>query len=226
MNGLRVGLIDSGVSGPPGAAVAASRSFHSAPDSTPVEQEAVDDRLGHGSALAGILLDKGAPGCALLNAQVFSRRLSCSASQVAQALCWLLEQGVDLVNMSFGLREDRQVLREACERAVAAGVILIAAAPARGAPVFPASYPGVIRATGDARCGIDEISFLDTAQADFGGHVRVAGSAVAGASVGCAHVSASASQFLASSPGASVTQLRDWLATRASYHGPERRVAP
>ncbi len=224
MSGLRVGLIDSGVSGLPTAFVAASRSFQSGPDGKLVEKEAEDDRLGHGSALARILLDKGAPACTLLNAQVFSRQLSCSARQVAAALSWLLDQGVSLVNMSFGLREDRPVLREACERAQAMGVILIAAAPARGEPVFPASYPGVTRATGDARCSIDEISFLDTIQADFGAYVRVAGSAIAGASVGCAHVSAHASHFLASSPGASGTQLRQWLVDRSSYHGPERRL--
>jgi hypothetical protein len=223
MSRFAIGLIDSGVTGLPPDCIAASRSFVVGPEGDVIATDAAVDRLGHGTALASILLH-GAPDGALLNAQVFTRRLSCSASQVAAALGWLVEQRVQLVNMSFGLREDRASLRQACERALGEGVILVAAAPARGEAVFPASYPGVIRATGDARCAPGEISFLDTLQADFGAHVRAGDSPVAGASVGCARVSALAAQFLAGRAGATPGQLRDWLAGQASYRGPERRL--
>ena len=91
--------------------------------------DAVDDQLGHGTALARILLQV-APEIGLYNAQVFSHQLSCSAARAAAALVWLLEQNIRLVNMSFGLREDRQLLRQACARAVNSGVVLVAAAPA------------------------------------------------------------------------------------------------
>lgn len=221
---LRVGLIDSGVTGPAAARVAASRGFNPGPDGGCVTAEAVDDRLGHGTAMAGILLE-ASPACVLLNAQVFTHRLSCGAHQVAAALAWLVDEGAQLVNMSFGLREYRTGLRAACDRALEAGVVLVAASPARGEAVFPARFPGVIRATGDARCAGSEISYLATAQADFGAQVRVAGSAVAGASVGCANVSARALQQLARNPHTSPVQLRAWLAAQASYHGPERRVS-
>jgi hypothetical protein len=206
----------------PEECVAASRGFVAGPDGEVIQTAVVEDRLGHGSALADILL-QGAPACRLVNAQVFGRELRCSAAQVAAALDWLAGQQVHLVNMSFGLREDRRVLRLACERAQARGIILIAAAPARGEPVYPASYPGVIRATGDARCTPGELSCLRTPQADFGAHVRSAARGVAGASVGCARVSARAARFLGEFPGASGMQLMDWLAGQASYHGPERR---
>ena len=103
-------------------------------------------------------------------------------------------------------------------------MILVAAAPARGEPVFPAAYAGVVRATGDARCGPGELSFLSTRQADFGGHVRTGATNVAGASVGCAHVTARAAAFLSAHPGGSAAQLRAWLAGQAIYRGPERRV--
>lgn len=220
MNKLRVGLIDSGVAR---HATATGRSFLPAPDGGVFTEDAFPDRLGHGSALAGVLL-AAVPDMALYNAQVFTGKLTCSATQVAAALCWLLEQRVQLVNMSFGLREDRPVLRATCERALDAGVILVAAAPARGDPVFPASYAGVIRATGDARCSHDEISHLDTRQADFGGNVCVGEAGVAGASVGCANVAARVARCLAKSPGASIEQVRVWLSCMASYRGPERRV--
>ena len=221
---VRVGLIDSGVAGIAANRVAASRSFHAGPEGHCLAGAAQDDRLGHGTALAGILL-AASPASVLLNAQVFTDKLSCSAQQVAAALAWLVDEGVQLVNMSFGLREYRTGLRAACDLALEAGVVLVAAAPARGEPVFPAGFPGVIRATGDARCSESQISCLATTQADFGGHVRAGDQRVAGASVGCANVSARAIQHLATTPGVSAGRLRQWLATQASYQGPERRVS-
>ena len=223
MASLTVGLIDSGVDAAIAANLAASRAFRLAADGGVAALAPEADRLGHGAALAGILVRRH-PGIRLLSAQVFADTLSCSARQVAAALDWLVLHEARLVNMSFGLRRDRDVLRQACARAQAAGLILIAAAPARGAPVYPASYPGVIRATGDARCAMDEISCLATAQADFGACVRSDDGTVAGASVGCAYLSAFAAAFLARNPAASVVELRDWLAEWATYQGPERRT--
>jgi len=220
---LALGLIDSGIAGPQLASVAASRCFVAADDGEVGQADAAPDQLGHGTALAAILL-QGAPDGWLLNAQVFRHTLVCGAAQVAAALDWLVQQRAQLVNMSFGLREDRPSLRNACERALAQGMILVAATPARGESVFPAAYAGVIRATGDARCAPGELSFLDTSQADFGGHVRAGASTVAGASVGCAHVTARAAGFLGANPGSSAAQLRAWLAAQASYRGPERRL--
>lgn len=220
---LVLGLIDSGIAGPQSASVAASRCFVAADDGEVRQADAAPDQLGHGTALAAILL-QGAPDGRLLNAQVFRHTLVCGAAQVAAALDWLVQQRAQLVNMSFGLREDRPSLRNACERALAQGMILVAATPARGEPVFPAAYAGVIRATGDARCAPGELSFLDSSQVDFGGHVRAGVSTVAGASVGCAHVTARAAGFLGANPGSSAAQLRAWLAAQASYRGPERRL--
>ena len=220
MNKVRIGLIDSGVAV---STATASRSFLPAPGGSVFTEDAFADRLGHGTAMAEVLL-ASTPDCELFNAQVFTGQLTCSAVQVSTALLWLVEQKVNLVNMSFGLREDRPVLRDACELALDKGVILIAAAPARGEPVFPSSYPGVIRATGDARCADDEISYLDTPKADYGANVCSGKNGVAGASVGCAHVSARVAQYLAKSPGASHEQVRVWLSSMASFRGPERRA--
>lgn len=220
---LRAGLIDSGVGPADPGRIVRQRMFRAAEDGGVSETDATADLLGHGSALAEILLAAD-PRCTLLIAQVFRDRLSCSAAQAAAALSWLVREGARLVNMSFGLRTDRPVLRAACQQAVAQGVILVAASPARGEPVYPAAYPGVIRATGDSRCSPGELSLLATAQADFGGHVRATAGSVAGASVGCANVSAAALQFIANHPGAGQEAVRSWLASQASYRGPERRV--
>ncbi|MFO7552954.1 MAG: S8 family serine peptidase, partial [Haliea sp.] len=180
------------------------------------------DRLGHGSAVAGVLLQR-VPGVALLNAQVFDDRLTCSSRQVVAALDWLMAEDVRLINLSFGLRRNSTELAAACARALEQGVVLVAASPARGAPVFPASYAGVIRATGDARCAPGELSHLHSLQADFGACVRAGASGPAGASIGCAHVTAAVAQYLVKDPDASLEEIHNQLVACARFRGPERR---
>lgn len=188
------------------------------------QAEAATDALGHGSAIVDIV-NVLAPGSRLVLAQVFQQRFSTTAAQVAAAIDWLVGQRVGVINLSLGLRQDRPALREACERALSAGVLICAASPARGEPVYPAAYPGVFRMTGDARCARDEISHLETEFADFGGHVRPLDGRLgaSGASMGCAHVAGHLARYLASGGAPGPASAREWLIGQAQYHGPEQR---
>lgn len=222
---IRVGVVDSGIDGPARARVAAVADFPPGgrADPEPAGATAPRDGHGHGSRVGAIIACE--PQVELLDARVFFDNLVTSAAQAAAAIDWLREREARLVNLSFGLREDRAVLREACARATAAGMLLVAAAPARGAPVYPAAYPCVLRATGDARCGAGQVSALDTAQADFGGHACWSDGTPAGASAGCAAVTAALAALWIASPGLDPAALRVALAARAAWHGPERRGA-
>jgi subtilisin family serine protease len=221
---IRVALVDSGVAERHAQRVAAACSFRL------VEREgaarlALEDglaaamrgALAHGPALADVLLADAR--VALLAARVFEGTLATSAQQLAAALDWAVGQGAALVSVSAGLREQREVLWMAVARAQRRGVLVVAASPARGAPVFPAAYAGVVRATGDARCAEGEWSWLASSQADFGGHVRAG--EVQGASAGCARIAAQLARLLAdgASPEGALAELRE----RAHYRGPERR---
>ncbi|PCI42840.1 MAG: peptidase S8 and S53 subtilisin kexin sedolisin [Alphaproteobacteria bacterium] len=202
---VRLGLVDSGVS------VRQTIYVHaSLPD------DALPDPLGHGTAVCEVIWHH-APHIALYNAQVFDRRGVTTAREVAAAIDWLVAEKVDLINLSLGLAHDRSVLAAACERAVAANIILIASSPAQGAAVYPSSYDGVIRATGDARCDRGEISFLDSGQADFGGCPRGINplGAIRGASMGAAHISGLVAGFLQG--GGDRQQVREWLVSQAKY---------
>jgi hypothetical protein len=179
------------------------------------------DHAGHGSALAAVIAE--ADGVELMDARIFDASLRASAAQAAAAIDWLVEGGARLINLSFGLREDRGVLREACARAVSRGVLLVASTPARGAAVFPAAYRGVLRATGDARCAPGEHSWLGTAQTDAGGSASTPCGRVAGASAGCAHVSAALIGLMLQQPSATREALLETLGQEARYVGPERR---
>ena len=232
-SGLLVGLIDSGLGPELESKAHSSRAFILDESGELVARPAEPDQVGHGSLVARIVLSHE-PNALLVNAQVFHARAAATALAVAAALDWSITQGARLIILSLGLREDRAVLRQACARALDQGAVLLASSPAQGAAVFPASYPGVIRITGDARCAPDEISHLASAQADFGACVRAGGrggdagppATVAGASLAVAHVCGHLAKHFAAVGGAiDPTTARAFLNATARYHGPERRAA-
>lgn len=213
MRAPRIGVVDSG--GPPDAMTGA-RAFHPRGDGP-----ARPDRLGHGSAVAAVLA-RAAPGAELLHAQVFDATPVTSADRVARAVEWLVPRA-DIILLSLGLAVDRQVLRAACDRALAAGVCLVAAAPARAAGTcWPAAYPGVVAATGDARCDWDELSWLPgPVVGAWCGSPERGGRGMGGASLAAARV---AGHLAAGFPGA-LADPAAWLAARCRFLGPERRRA-
>ncbi len=219
---IRIGVVDSGYAAHQVVAASAAFVLH---DQQLWLDDNKPDQLNHGSRVIEVI-EALAPEAELVSAQVFQARYTTSAAQVAAAIDWLVDQDVQVINLSLGLRNDSAGLREACQRAATKGVILCAASPARGDPVFPAAYPGVFRMTGDARCARNEISYLDSRFADFGACVRPMDNAIgsSGASLGCAHLTALVARYLQSSGPASVGAVHTWLQTQASYQGPERRV--
>ena len=225
-----VGLLDSGVDPSLIDADWPRRSFVIADDGDlAIREDGAPDRIGHGTELARIILH-GTPDARLAVARIFIDRFACTPTAAAAGIDWLIDEGVRIVNMSFGLVHDRAVLREACARATAAGVLLVAAAPARGRPVFPGSYDGVVRVSGDARCWPGETSVLGGSQADFGACVGPRGKdggyrRTGGASFATAHFTAMAAARLANNPDADNRWVLQRLARDSRYHGPERRRA-
>lgn len=182
------------------------------------------DAAGHGTRIASIIC-RARPEPELGVAQVLDGRGHATADDVAAALRWATELQPDLVHMSLGLTADRPAISAAIDALVRAGVVCVASAPARGAPVFPAACPGVIAASGDARCGPDEIAVLAPNVAQFGGCAVLrdaAGREWRGASIGAAHVTRCIVGEL--EPGTPVAVIRGELAALARFPGPERRA--
>jgi hypothetical protein len=217
---LRIGFIDSGFSATQAPRIVGARRFWLQGDAL-CQGESLPDALGHGSVVLDALCAQS-ENVRVYSAQVFAGQHQTSALQIAAALYWLLEQNVRLVNLSLGLRSDRPVLREACAELQAAGVVLCASSPAQGEPVFPASYPGVIRITGDARCGAGQWSWLNSLQADFGAQVS-GRSGVVGASLACATLSGHIAAYLEQHREADREAVYAWLSQGAAYIGQERR---
>jgi hypothetical protein len=233
----RVGLIDScggALEGLDAAALedaswVADAAAFDARDGRVECRETVADPTGHGSRIAELLVS-GRP-VELLLGQVFTTLGPTSGAAVAAAIDWAVERRAGLIHLSLGLAGDRAVLGTAVQRAIDAGCLLVAAMPARGAPVYPAAYPGVIRATGDARCAPHELSALRPWF--FGGcprlevasrmaNGRADDRASGGASIGAAWITRAIVQEPALAASAAVAALT----ARAKYRGPERRMPP
>lgn len=146
--GVRIGLIDTGVD-----------AAHPALSGATVRQRgfAGAERPGaHGTAVASLLAGRSgafsgaAPGAALYVADVYGGSPSGGSSTgVAQALAWMVQNDVPVVNVS--LVGPRNALVEAAvRRAAARGVLIVAAAGNDGpaaAPLYPAAYPEVVGVT-------------------------------------------------------------------------------
>jgi hypothetical protein len=205
----KIGIIDSGLPTSYDFPVIAARDFTNASSTI--------DQLGHGTAITNIIGNN--QSVEIFSARVFHDKLSCTPSQVAEAIQWLISKNVDIINMSFGLRNDRSVLRDSCEQALNNKILVVAAAPSQGDPVYPSNYKGIIRATGDARCTQGQISWLNSSQADFGGYSGKPHFGPAGASIGCASVTASISQIKVDFPHYDQNSIMQKLIQNSSYRG-------
>ncbi|WP_404385420.1 hypothetical protein [Caenispirillum salinarum] len=217
MMDMVIGIIDSG-----GPSLDGARRFVLT-DGGVTTAAPLPDRLRHGSTVEAVMR-RALPGVSVRHAQVFGDRPVTSAAQVAAAVRWLaLEQDAPLLCLSLGLPTDRAVLRDACAEAIAAGAVLVAAAPAQGAACYPAAYPSVIAATGDARCRFDEISALPHALGAWCSSPEHGdGGGMGGASIGCARLAAHAARMMMEG----VQDVRAALEAAAVYYGRERKGIP
>jgi hypothetical protein len=180
-----------------------------------------DPGARHASSIAAAILAH-APSARIVNLVIFGAKLTTSAELVAKAMS--LADMQDIVHCSFGLPRPDPALEAEVARLVAVDRPIIAASPARGNPVWPAQFPGVITVQGDARCGPAEWSHLALPHARFGACPRTVDQPeIAGSSIAAAHLTGHLVARFAS--GAARGELIERLAREARFFGPERRNA-
>lgn len=218
-----VGVIDSGgPAGDPAQNIGLGLRFGARGETLPAQP----DRLGHGTAVASVIR-RACPEAQILHAQIFSDRPVTSPAQVAAALDWFAgmppEARPALICMSLGLAHDREVLRRSCEAITAQGIPLISSYPAQGAASYPAAYPGVIAATGDARCDWDQLSLPRAGVIGaWNNSPERGGRGMGGSSIAAARVAGHLAALTVANGG----KLDDpWaaLAAKAVWHGREWR---
>ena len=161
--GVRVALIDSGINAQHSHVgfLAGGVALSVTAEGTVEEHSDYTDRIGHGTALAGILRAK-APRVELYAVKIFTDHLAASMTILEAALCWAVAQQMHIINLSLGTAnaDHRERLSEIVARANAAGTLLVASSPPGRMDVFPAALPGVIGVAGDDRCGWSEYKYL------------------------------------------------------------------
>ncbi|SOD55303.1 S8 family serine peptidase [Pseudoxanthomonas wuyuanensis] len=139
---VRIGLIDSGVSGQHPALAGVDMKVWGC------EGEAHPD--AHGTAVASLLVGGAAAGSTLYSADIYCGRPTGGAvSGFAQAMAWMARERVGVINLSL-VGPDNHLLQRAIQALAARGHVLVAAVGNDGPaapPLFPAAYPEVIGVT-------------------------------------------------------------------------------
>lgn len=192
------------------------------------EQAPPMDDNGHGTHVAGIIAARDnkigvvgvAPEAELYVLKAFDSQGSGRVSYIISGLEWCVQNGVKLVNMSFGGTENR-ALGRAVQAALDAGLLLVAAAGNDGSGNsvnFPASYPGVMAVS--ASTADDELASFSSwgPQVD----IMAPGAKIlstyqrgykelSGTSMATPHVTGAAALVWAAEPRLSATRVSDRL---------------
>jgi serine protease len=114
-----------------------------------------NDDAGHGTHVASTVAEAtdnaiGVAGlafrCALMPVKVLDDQGQGTFNDVASGIDFASSHGAKVINLSLGGDTGTEVVRRAIDRAVAAGVVVVAAAgnDGKGTVSFPAAYPNVI----------------------------------------------------------------------------------
>lgn len=219
--GVRVALIDSGINAQHSHVgfLAGGVAFSVTADGLVQEHDDYTDRIGHGTALAGILRAK-APQVELYAVKIFTDRLAASVTILEAALRWAVKQRMHIINLSLGTAnaDHRERLSDIVTQANAASALLVASSPPGRMDVFPATLPGVIGVAGDDNCGWSEHRYIADDPIPFRAHPRprpLPGPAQArnfrGHSFASAHVSALLALLVEQHPTLTVSEAKEYL---------------
>lgn len=151
-DGVRIAILDSGVdeelkdfqSGLTSYEIAMSGGRQNC-----VETKGVDE-LGHGTACAWIIRSI-APKAELHSIKILGGEARGTSAELALALGWAIDNKMDVVNISAGVRGPRSkdVLSAEADRALFEGVTVVAAAHNHGLAAYPANLSSVLTVTYD-----------------------------------------------------------------------------
>lgn len=148
--GVKVAILDTGIDiDHPDLIVAGGANVLG-----PFRTNEYDDDNGHGTHVAGIVAARDneigvvgvAPEVSLYAVKAFNRKGIGFVSDIVDGLNWIIENNIQVVNMSFGELGDNASLRDAIQRAYGAGIVMVAAAGNDGDAFiyYPARYPQTI----------------------------------------------------------------------------------
>jgi uncharacterized NAD-dependent epimerase/dehydratase family protein len=148
--GIRVAVVDTGIDPTHprvGAVCDGVRLSLGAGSGVVLEPDFRDD-FGHGTAAAASVR-KVAPGCELLAVKIGAGAEDVAPELLAAGISWAIDRGADVINVSAGTASPG-ALTEVCQRAFAAGVVVVAAESNENRPTYPAALDTVLAVAGTA----------------------------------------------------------------------------
>jgi hypothetical protein len=114
-------------------------------ETTPILDGKKYPAYGHGTMVSG-LIHLVAPNATLLAVRSFAADGTATISQIVAGIYWAVDQGADVINMSFSTKQDSSALEKALDYANSKGVICVSSAgnDGKAIPVWPAAYNNVI----------------------------------------------------------------------------------
>jgi subtilisin family serine protease len=160
--GVRVGVVDSGVT--PGDSLRVAGGANLVAGEDPLDYQ--DNGLGHGTHVAGIIAAGSAragegplgiaPGVELYAYRVFAKDAEMAESfTIAKAIQQAVDDGCDLINLSLGVDKDVPEIYREIQRARSLGVVCFAASgnDYREEVAYPARYATVLAVSATGRKG-------------------------------------------------------------------------
>ncbi|KAM0344164.1 hypothetical protein ACHAPU_007886 [Fusarium lateritium] len=101
----------------------------------------------HGTQMARLISDLD-PHCKILVAKVGDAQMDMTVERLIQALKWAVDSKADIISLSAAFFKDNATLRLEIQRAIKAGVVIIASTAGEGylqEEAYPAKYDGVIK---------------------------------------------------------------------------------
>jgi len=222
---IDIAIIDSGINSahPHVQGVAGGVSFDFNGKGRLIVKDRFEDRIGHGTAIAGIFR-KALPSARIWALKVFQDDLTASSRLLLAGLDWAIKANMTLIHLSLGTEreDDHRPIEKLCQEAHQKGLIITAAARECDDTVYPARVDTVIATYWDKACKPGTITYHPDHPIQFGawGHPRPLPGLdqrhnFCGSSFAAAHVSAMAAKVLASDNTADWTLVKQTLIDEA-----------
>jgi len=151
-------------------------------------------KFNHGEVISSIINDIDIN---IYDIQIFTNELRTTPLHIYYALEYLLDKKIDVINLSLGISQDYQEIKQLCQKLINKGVTIVSSYPRRSSiPIYPASYNGVIKVTSEGMCKDDKVVCLDKNQEYFGANPFSKVKEVAGSSVAVAKFTKEYCDFL------------------------------
>lgn len=170
---IDIAIIDSGIHAdhPHVRGEVEGLSFNTDVNGTVLINDDFSDRIGHGTAIAGIIREKSSTA-KLYALKIFHDSLTACSHVLIDALCWAVDRKIKLIHLSLGT-ENRSIkddLEFICQTAVHENLVIIAAARSPDDMIYPAVFNTTIGVFWDRSCDESMTTYHVAKPIEFGAY--------------------------------------------------------